>query len=107
MGSKNINASAETAGEKPSFRDALVKRRCLVLADGFFEWRTEPDGRKTPMWIHLADGGPFAFAGLCDVWRSPDGERIGSCTILTTEPNELLACRTMGVTSGSRFDTLV
>ena len=63
VGSRNINARAETAGEKPSFREALERRRCLVLADGFFEWRKQAGGRKTPMWLHLASGQPFAFAG--------------------------------------------
>lgn len=91
VGSRNINARAETVAEKPSFREALVKRRCLVIADGFYEWRREPDGRKTPMWIHLTGGLPFAFAGLWEVWQSPSGERVGSCTILTCRPNELMA----------------
>jgi len=90
VGSKNINARSETVGEKPSFKQALVRRRCLVLADGFYEWRKDPDGRRTPLWIYLALGEPFAFAGLYDVWRAPTGERVGSCTILTTTPNELM-----------------
>ena len=71
VGSRNVNARAETAGEKPSFREALERRRCLVLADGFFEWRKQAGGRKIPMWLHLASGQPFAFAGLYDVWRAP------------------------------------
>ena len=91
VGSKNINARAETVGEKPSFREALLKRRCLVIANGFYEWRKEPEGGKTPLWIHLASGEPFAFAGLWETWKSPAGERVGSCTILTTDSNELIA----------------
>ena len=91
VGSRMINARVETLGEKHAFRGLIARRRCLVLADGFFEWRREPGGGKTPLWIHLADGGPFAFAGLWDVWRSPAGERVGSCTIVTTTPNELIA----------------
>lgn len=92
VGSRMINARVETLGEKHAFRDLIARRRCLVLANGFFEWRKEPGGAKTPMWIHLQDEGePFAFAGLWDVWRSPAGERISSCTILTTEPNDLIA----------------
>jgi putative SOS response-associated peptidase YedK len=86
-----INARSETVGEKPAFRDALAKRRCLVLADGFYEWRKNADGAKTPMWIHLPGKEPFAFAGLYAFWKQPDGEWQHSCTILTTVPNELMA----------------
>ncbi len=83
-----INARSETAAEKPSFRDSLHFRRCLVLADGFYEW--QPAGRrKQPYWIHLADERPFAFAGLWDRWTG-EGEPLESCTILTTEANEAL-----------------
>lgn len=89
MGFQCINAKAETAAEKPSFRGAFKARRCLVLATGFYEWRVQ--GRvKQPMWIGLKSRGPFAFAGLWEQWRPPDGEAIESCTILTTDPNELL-----------------
>lgn len=91
VGSRMINARVETLGEKHAFRDLIARRRCLVLADGFFEWRKEPGGGKTPMWIHLAGGEPFAFAGLWDVWRSREAERIGTCTILTTTANEVIA----------------
>jgi putative SOS response-associated peptidase YedK len=91
IGSRMINARAETAAEKPSFRAAYRRRRCLILADGFYEWRSEPDSRtKTPMYIRLASGEPFAFAGLWEVWR-PDDTPLLSCTILTTEPNALVA----------------
>lgn len=91
IGSRMINARAETVTEKPAFRTAFRRRRCLVLADGFYEWRLEPDGkRKTPMYIRMEDGQPFAFAGLWENWQSPDGSQILSCTIITTEPNALM-----------------
>lgn len=85
-----INARSETAASKPAFRDAFKRRRCLVVADGFFEWRR--DGKeKWPHLIRLKGGGPFAFAGLWSTWRSPEGEDVESYTIMTTEPNELMA----------------
>lgn len=85
-----INARAETVAEKPSYRDPFAKRRCLVLADGFYEWKKTDNG-KVPMYIRLKSGQPFGFAGLWDVWTPADGdERLKSCTIITTEPNELL-----------------
>lgn len=91
IGNRMINARAETLAEKPSFRTAYRRRRCLVLADGFYEWRKEP-GRttKTPMYIRLTSGEPFAFAGLWEAWRAPDDQTILSCTIITTTPNELV-----------------
>ena len=85
-----INARAETIEEKPSFRDALQKRRCLVLTDGFYEWRKTPDG-KTPMRITLKSGEPFAFAGLWETWKDPDGNPLRTFTIITTTPNDLMA----------------
>lgn len=90
IGSRMINARAETLAEKPSFRGLLRNRRCLVVADGFYEWRAEGKG-KTPMYITLQDGQPFAFAGLWDLWKDSDGQPLQSCTIITTEPNELMA----------------
>ncbi len=90
IGSRMINARAETLAEKPSFRAAFRRRRCLVLADGFYEWRKEPRGPKTPMYIALKSGEPFAFAGLWETWHSPLGDEILSCTIITTRPNELV-----------------
>ncbi len=92
MGSRLINARAETLGEKPSFRAAYKYRRCLIPADGFYEWKAVP-GQKTkiPYFIHLKSRQPFAFAGLWEEWHSPDGSQIRSCTIITTEPNELMA----------------
>jgi putative SOS response-associated peptidase YedK len=90
IGSRMINARAETLAEKPSFRPLLRGKRCLIIADGFYEWRS--DGKnKTPMYITLQDARPFAFAGLWDLWKSPDGREVQSCTIITTEPNELMA----------------
>ena len=89
VGSRMINVRAETAAELPSFRTAFSRRRCLVLADGFYEWRRVGNSR-IPMRIVMKSGEPFAFAGLWDTWRDPEGEVVRSCTIITTEPNELL-----------------
>ena len=90
IGSRIINARAETLTEKPSFRTAFRRRRCLVLADGFYEWRKGAAGQKTPMYIRLVSGKPFAFAGLWEFWNAPDGSSVLSCTIITTQPNSLL-----------------
>lgn len=89
IGSRMINARAETIAEKPSFKNLLRSRRCLIVADGFYEWKAEGK-EKTPMYITLQDDRPFAFAGLWDLWKSPDGRQVESCTIITTEPNELM-----------------
>ena len=91
IGNRMINALAETLAEKPSFRTALKKRRCLILANGFYEWKREGKS-KTPMYIQMKDGRPFAFAGLWEAWKSPDDREawIKSCTIITTEPNALM-----------------
>jgi putative SOS response-associated peptidase YedK len=84
-----INARSETVAERPSFRDSYNERRCLVVADGFYEW--QPAGRrKQPYWIGLRDRRPFAFAGLWDQWRTPEGQILDSCTILTTDTNDAL-----------------
>jgi putative SOS response-associated peptidase YedK len=85
-----INARSETVAEKPSFRDSFRARRCLIVADGFYEWQAS-GGRKQPYWIGLEDRRPFAFAGLWDRWKAADGGVLDSCTILTTEANEALA----------------
>lgn len=90
IGSRMINARAETAHEKPAFRAAFRYRRCLIPADGFYEWQKQPRGGKKPYLIGLADQGLFAFAGLWEHWER-DGSVIESCTILTTGPNELVA----------------
>ncbi len=89
MGDRMINARAETVGQKPAFRGPFRHRRCLVVADGFYEWQRE--GRiKQPFYFQMKDGGPFGFAGLWDRWQGPDGKSVESCTLLTTEPNALL-----------------
>lgn len=85
-----INARAETAAEKSTFREALKSRRCLIPADGFYEW-AKAGSKKTPVRFTMADSHVFAFAGLWDHWERPDGAAIESCTILTTTPNELVA----------------
>ena len=90
IGSRMINARGETLEEKPAFRSSLKYKRCLILADGFYEWKgAEGKKVKTPFFIHMKDRKPFAFAGLWDSWNSPDGSLVKSCTIITTEPNEL------------------
>lgn len=89
IGNKMINARAESAPDKPAFRDALARRRCIVPADGFYEWQRGDDGTKTPHFVFRADGTPMAFAGLWAVWRDPaggeDAEPLRTCTILTTD----------------------
>lgn len=89
IGASLINARAETAAEKPAFRAAFKRRRCLIPADGFFEWQ-KTDRGKTPLFIHLRDRRPFAFAGLWEVWFSPEGDELRTCTILTTSPNSFM-----------------
>jgi putative SOS response-associated peptidase YedK len=89
IGSRMINARSESAAEKPSFRTAFKYRRCLVPADGFYEWQKQ-NGGKQPVRIQVGDGNVFAIAGLWERWSSPDGSEIESCTLLTTEPNDFL-----------------
>jgi putative SOS response-associated peptidase YedK len=89
VGSRLINARSETVAEKPAFRAAFQRRRCLVLADGFYEWQ-KVDGAKQPYYIRLRDGSPFAMAGLWEHWEGGEGSVIQSCTLLTTEPNLLI-----------------
>jgi len=92
IGNRLINARGETLAEKPSFRGSYKYKRCLILADGFYEWKTQPGTKvKVPHFIHLKNRQPFAFAGLWDEWNSLDGSQIRSCTIVTIEPNELMA----------------
>ena len=92
IGSKLINARAETVTEKPSFRSAFVHRRCLILADGFYEWqKTGTKSPSVPYYFRLEDGGPFAFAGLWEFWQSPEGDELKTCTIITTEANDRVA----------------
>jgi putative SOS response-associated peptidase YedK len=91
IGSRMINARAETLADKPSFRTAFRRRRCLILADGFYEWKQDKNARrKIPIYIKLESGKPFAFAGLWENWNSADGSQILSCTIITTKPNPLM-----------------
>ncbi|MED3572615.1 SOS response-associated peptidase [Cytobacillus praedii] len=90
IGNKMINARAETIAEKPSFRSAFKKKRCLIIADSFYEWKRHDDQTKTPMRIKLRSGDLFAMAGLWDRWISPHGESIYSCAVITTTPNDLV-----------------
>ncbi|MBI4348912.1 MAG: SOS response-associated peptidase [Elusimicrobia bacterium] len=85
IGTQMINARSETAAEKPSFRRCFARQRCLVLADGFYEWKSVAPGLKRPMRIVLKTREPFAFAGLWDEWKGPDGRALRTFTILTTE----------------------
>ena len=87
MGSRLINARSETVTEKPAFREAFKRRRCIVPADGFYEWQRQ-GGRRQPYFFRMRDEAPFGFAGLWDRWEGEDGRVLNSCTILTTEANE-------------------
>lgn len=89
VGARLINARAETVAEKPSFREAYKKRRCLVPADGFYEWQRR-EGKKQPYFFRMKDERPFGFAGLWERWEGEGGEVLDSCTILTTEANDVL-----------------
>jgi putative SOS response-associated peptidase YedK len=89
IGSRLINARAETLIDRAAFKNAFRTRRCLVIADGFYEWR-KAGGSKIPMLIHLKSDRSFGFAGLYEVWNPPLGEPLTTCTIITTEPNELV-----------------
>lgn len=91
IGNKMINAKSETLAEKPSFRNALAKRRCLIPADGFYEWQKKGKAPSQPIFVRRRDGGLFAFAGLWEEWNSPDGSPLATCTIITTEPNQLIS----------------
>jgi putative SOS response-associated peptidase YedK len=90
MGPPMINARADTIATKPAFRSAFVRRRCLIPADGFYEWKKEEKGTKQPFFIQLAKEHFFAFAGLWEQWTGAEGPQLESCTIITTEANELL-----------------
>ena len=89
IGNRMINARAETVVQKPAYRNAFKRRRCLVLADGFYEWQRAGKVKK-PMRIVMQSGEPFAFAGLWAVWKDREGNTVPSCTIITTEANDLL-----------------
>ena len=86
IGNRMINARAETLAEKPSFRQPYRRRRCIIPASGFYEWQKLPEG-KQPVYICAPDEKPLAFAGLWDEWQSPEGEKLKSCTIITTAAN--------------------
>jgi len=88
IGSRMFNARAEGVADKPAFRAAFRRRRCLVPADGFYEWQPVAGGRKQPYFIRLASGAPLALAGLWEQWRGPDGDAIATFTIVTTAANE-------------------
>ncbi|UQA59448.1 SOS response-associated peptidase [Polyangium aurulentum] len=85
IGSRMINARGDTAPEKPAYRSSFKSKRCLVVTDGFYEWKKLPGGKKQPCWIHRKDSQPFAFAGLWARWKSPEGEPLDTFTIITTE----------------------
>ena len=90
-GLKMINARVETVAERPAYRRALQRFRCLIIADGFYEWRSTPAGRKQPFHIARDDGELFAFAGLWSIWHAPDGGKLRSCAIITTAANSAIA----------------
>ena len=91
IGYRTINARAETVATAPAFREAFRKRRCLIPADGFYEWQKQ-GGTRQPYRVILKDGAPFALAGLWERWRNPEnGEKVESCTIIVTDANELVA----------------
>ena len=90
IGYKMINARSETVAAKPAYRECLKRRRCLIPADGFYEWKKLDKG-KQPFCFVMNDDSVFALAGLWDRWKTPEGDVLETCTILTTTPNELLA----------------
>jgi putative SOS response-associated peptidase YedK len=90
IGTRLLNARAETAAEKPAFRAAFARRRCLIPADGFYEWRAVA-GKKLPVYFRLRDARPFAFAGLWERWPGPEGRPVETCAILTAPANDLVA----------------
>ena len=90
IGHKLINTRAETIDKKPSFRSAFKKRRCIIIVDGFYEWKT--DGKKKiPLYFHFKSGEPFGLAGLHESWISPDQKQVNTCTIITTDANSLIS----------------
>ncbi len=91
IGARQINARAETVHTKASFKESFIGRRCIVPVDGFFEWERKESGGKLPHYVFRKDGSPLTLAGLWASWRNEDGERITSCTVITTGPNELLS----------------
>jgi len=90
IGSRMINARADTVATKPAFRAAFKRRRCLVPADGYYEWQQRPEG-KQPFYLHTSDGGPFAMAGLWESWHSGQADQVDTFTIITTDANDTMA----------------
>ena len=86
-----INARAETLAEKPSFKNAYRQKRCLIIADSFYEWKRHDNKTKTPMRIKLKSSDLFAMAGLWEHWKSPEGQSVYTCTVITTTANELVS----------------
>jgi putative SOS response-associated peptidase YedK len=91
LGSRMINARSETVHEKPAFRRAIRSRRCIVPAQGFYEWQTTTTAGKQPFYLSMRDGSPLAFAGIWETWQSPDGANLETFAILTTGANSLMA----------------
>jgi len=92
IGNRMINARSETITSKPAFRSAFRRHRCLIPADGFYEWQKDlAANKKTPFYFSLKSRQPFAFAGIWDTWSSPDGSTLSSCCVITTQPNDLVA----------------
>ena len=89
IGSRLINARSETLTKRSAFKDAFKRRRCLVLADGFYEWQ-KTNGKKQPYFIGLKDQSPFAFAGLWERWKNPEGDAVESCALITTDANDIV-----------------
>jgi len=105
-GYKMINARAETVAEKPSFQQAFSRHRCLVVADGFYEWK-KVGGKKMPVYVHLKNGKPFGMAGLYNLWTSPEGKQVCTSTIITTEANGIVRPfhdRMPAITPPDKFD---
>jgi putative SOS response-associated peptidase YedK len=90
IGAKMTNARFETIADKPSFKNAFKRRRCLIPASGYFEWTNTGTGAKQPVWIARPDAGLITFGGLWEAWHSPDGGELRTCTIITTTANETL-----------------
>ena len=93
IGSRMINARSETIQEKPSFKNAFKQRRCLILADGFYEWQksSQRGVPKVPYYFQLVNGTPFTFAGIWETWRPSEGEEVHTCSIITCPPNDLVS----------------
>ncbi|QYR23709.1 SOS response-associated peptidase [Paenibacillus sp. sptzw28] len=91
IGNKMLNARSETVWDKPAFKQLIRRKRCIIPADGFYEWQKNSSGSKQPMRIVMRSRSLFSMAGLYDTWVAPDGRKVSTCTILTTAPNELMA----------------